>query len=277
MPLVEVRNLVKHFVRGGGPFRPKTVVRAVDGVSFRIEEGETFALVGESGCGKSTTGRCILRLVEPTAGEVRFRDENVLGFSSARMRAARRDMQMVFQDPYGSLHPRQTVHAQLIEPARIHGLDRREQRVTAAIEAVGLLASFRFRYPHQLSGGQRQRVAIARTLVLEPEVLLLDEPTSALDVSVQAEVLNLLADLREQRGLTYLLVSHDLGVISHMCERLAVMRNGRIVEQLTTSELAAGAAHDPYTRTLLAASEAYGEPRPPAPEDQTTLTEMRQA
>ncbi|MEM7021810.1 MAG: ABC transporter ATP-binding protein, partial [Pseudomonadota bacterium] len=171
-------------------------------------------------------------------------------------------VQMVFQDPYGSLHPRQTVHAQLIEPALIHGLDRREQRVVAAIEAVGLPVSFRFRYPHQLSGGQRQRIAIARALVLEPDILLLDEPTSALDVSVQAEVLNLLADLREQRGLTYLLVSHDLAVIAHMCDRLAVMHAGRIVEELSTEALAAGAAHDPYTRSLLAASEAYGESRP---------------
>jgi peptide/nickel transport system ATP-binding protein len=267
-PMIQVEDLCVDF--GEGSAR----MRAVDHVAFEVKAGESFGLVGESGCGKSTVLRALAGLNTRYEGTIRIAG----GLAGHRRdRAFFKRVQMVFQDPYGSLHPRQTVHAQLIEPARIHGLDRREQRVTAAIEAVGLLASFRFRYPHQLSGGQRQRVAIARTLVLEPEVLLLDEPTSALDVSVQAEVLNLLADLREQRGLTYLLVSHDLGVISHMCERLAVMRNGRIVEQLTTSELAAGAAHDPYTQTLLAASEAYGEPRPPAPEDQTTLTEMRQA
>jgi peptide/nickel transport system ATP-binding protein len=164
---------------------------------------------------------------------------------------------MVFQDPYGSLHPRQTVHTQLIEPARIHGLDRGEQRVLAAIEAVGLPASFRFRYPHQLSGGQRQRVAIARTLVLEPEVLLLDEPTSALDVSVQAEVLNLLSALRREHGLTYILVSHDLAVIDHMCDRLAVMNHGRIREELSRADLEASRFRDPYTRELFQASLGY--------------------
>jgi peptide/nickel transport system ATP-binding protein len=190
--------------------------------------GETFGLVGESGCGKSTVLRVLAGLNTRYNGAIRVAGQ-VVGQRYGRGFFKR--VQMVFQDPYGSLHPRQTVHTPLIEPSRIHGLDRPEQRVLAAIEAVGLPASFHFRYPHQLSGGQRQRVAIARALVLEPEVLLLDEPTSALDVSVHAEVLNLLADLREQRGLTYLLVSHDLGVISHMCDRLAVMRAGRIIEE----------------------------------------------
>ena len=249
-------------------------MRAVDRVAFEVAAGETFGLVGESGCGKSSVLRVLAGLNSRYDGTIRIAGEVV---GHRRDKAFFKRVQMVFQDPYGSLHPRQTVYAQLIEPARIHGLDRAEQRVLAAIEAVALPASFRFRYPHQLSGGQRQRVAIARTLVLEPEVLLLDEPTSALDVSVQAEVLNLLADLREQRGLTYLLVSHDLGVIAHMCERLAVMRAGRIVEELTTAALAAGAAHDPYTQALLAASEAYGETRPTAPGGHPTFTEMRQA
>jgi peptide/nickel transport system ATP-binding protein len=243
-------------------------MRAVDHVGFEVAAGETFGLVGESGCGKSTVLRALAGLNTRYEGTIRIAGEVA---RPQRDKAFFKRVQMGYQDPYGSLHPRQTVHTQLIEPARIHALDRAEQRVLAAIEAVGLPASFRFRYPHQISGGHRQRVAIARTLVLEPEVLLLDEPTSALDVSVQAEVLNLLADLREQRGLTYLLVSHDLGVIAHMCERLAVMHGGRIVEELTTEALADGAAHDPYTRTLLAASEAYGETRPAA----DTFTQTR--
>ncbi|WP_442501285.1 ABC transporter ATP-binding protein [Marinivivus vitaminiproducens] len=255
--MITVENLKVAY----GP-EPGGVV-VVDGVSFEARRGESFGLVGESGCGKSTILRTIAGLV-PTRGGVIAIDGRTL--EAKRDRSFYRRVQMVFQDPYGSLHPRQTVQRQLMEPIQIHKLDRAEERVRGALESVGLPAAFRWRYPHQLSGGQRQRIAIARALVLEPDVLLLDEPTSALDVSVQAEILNLLADLRETRGLTYLLVSHDLGVIAHMCERLAVMDAGTIVEELTSDALARSEAHHPYTQRLLAASEAYGEERPaPAP------------
>jgi peptide/nickel transport system ATP-binding protein len=237
------------------------VKRAVDGIGFRVREGETFGLVGESGCGKSTVLRVLAGLNPTYAGRLRIAGREV---GPKRDKALMKSVQMVFQDPYGSLHPRQTVNAQLMEPLRIQGLDDAAGRVERALAAVGLGAGFRYRYPHQLSGGQRQRVAIARALVLEPDVLLLDEPTSALDVSVQAEVLNLLADLKAAGGLTYVLVSHDLGVIAHMCDRLAVMTEGRIVEELDVQALVAGAARHPYTVTLLRASETYGEGGVPA-------------
>jgi peptide/nickel transport system ATP-binding protein len=231
-------------------------IRAVDGVGFSVAKGSTFGLVGESGCGKSTVLRALSGLNEHYAGSIRIEGKEL---PHRRDRAFFKRVQMVFQDPYGSLHPRQTVNSQLMEPARIHGLSNPDARVVEALEAVGLGAAFRFRYPHQLSGGQRQRVAIARALVLEPQILLLDEPTSALDVSVQAEVLNLLCDIRDSRHLTYILVSHDLGVIAHMCDRLAVMERGQIVEELDQAALVRGEAHHPYTQRLLRASEAYGE------------------
>jgi len=234
---------------------------AVDGVSFRVEAGETFGLVGESGSGKSTVLRALAGLVPAARGAMRIEGSRL---GPKRSRALFRRMQMVFQDPFGSLHPRQTVHSQLLEPLRIHALGPAEARIRSALDLVGLPSAFLWRYPHQLSGGQRQRVAIARALVLEPEILLLDEPTSALDVSVQAEILNLLADLRDARGLTFLLVSHDLGVIAHMCRRLAVMEGGRIVEELAVAALASGEAQHPYTQRLLRASEVYGEERLPA-------------
>jgi peptide/nickel transport system ATP-binding protein len=259
--MIEVQDLVVEFGEGGAR------MRAVDGVGFTIEKGEVFGLVGESGCGKSTILRVLAGLNRDYAGRIQLAGTPV---APRRGKGFFKRVQMVFQDPYGSLHPRQTVQAQLIEPVRIHGLDRAEARVKDALRAVGLGSAFRFRYPHQLSGGQRQRVAVARALILEPEVLLLDEPTSALDVSVQAEVLNLLADLREARGLTYLLVSHDLAVVAHMCDRLAVMESGRLVEELSRDALVRGEAHHPYTQRLLQASEAYGE-GPPDPNPSTPL------
>jgi oligopeptide transport system ATP-binding protein len=255
MPLVEVRNLVKHFVRGGGLLRPKTVVRAVDGVSFSIEEGETFALVGESGSGKSTTGRCMLRLVEPTAGEVLFRGENVLGFSSARMRAARRDMQMVFQDPYSSLNPRMRASTIVEEPLVIHKIgsksDRRD-RVAELFRVVGLDPAHLDRYPHEFSGGQRQRIGLARALALNPSFVIADEPVSALDVSIQAQVINLLMDLQQQLRLTYLFVAHDLRLVRHISTRVAVMYLGRIVELGETARIFEDPRHA-YTQALLSA------------------------
>ncbi len=247
--MIEVVDLTVEFGEGRGH------MRAVDRVSFEVEAGQSFGIVGESGSGKSTVLRALAGLNTRYDGIIRVAGAEV---AHRRDKAFYKRVQMVFQDPYGSLHPRQTVHAQLIEPARIHHLDRAGQRVEVAIESVGLPASFRFRYPHQLSGGQRQRVAIARSLVLEPEILLLDEPTSALDVSVQAEILNLLADLKASRRLTYIFVSHDLAVIAHMCDRIAVMSEGRIVEQLPIDDLINSNCTDPYTRKLLTASEAYG-------------------
>lgn len=227
---------------------------AVDNVGFEIGEGEVFGLVGESGCGKSTVLRVLAGLNRAYEGRVAVAG---MPLSTRRHRSDYRRVQMVFQDPYGSLHPKKTVQATLKEPISIHGLGRSEARIVEALDAVGLGAGFRFRYPHQLSGGQRQRVALARALMLEPDILLLDEPTSALDVSVQAEILNLLADLKTARGLTYLLVSHDLAVVAHMCDRLAVMTGGRIVEHLTVEDLILNQCRHDYTRRLLDASQAY--------------------
>jgi peptide/nickel transport system ATP-binding protein len=229
-------------------------VRAVDRVSFTVAKGAAFGLVGESGSGKSTVLRAIAGLLPAWTGAIRLNGQSL---GATRPRRSRRALQMVFQDPYGSLHPRHTVDRILSEPCRIHGLDRVGTRVEAALGEVGLGPAFRYRYPHQLSGGQRQRVAIARALILEPEIVLLDEPTSALDVSVQAEILNLLVDLRARRGLTYLFVSHNLAVVGHVCDQLAVMRQGRIVEAATSAELAAGTLEHPYSRQLLASSKGY--------------------
>ncbi len=230
-------------------------IDAVRNVSIDVEVGEAFGLVGESGCGKSTILRAIAGLVAPAEGQV------VLDGQRMRPRRSRRDrklVQMVFQDPYGSLHPQHTVDRMLTEPVAIHRLGRAERRVADALKAVGLGNEFRFRYPHQLSGGQRQRVALARALILEPRILLLDEPTSALDVSVQAEILNLLSHLRRQRGLTMLMVSHDLAVITHLCERIAVMTRGAIVESTTADALAATMVRHPYTLELLRSNRQVG-------------------
>jgi len=255
MPLLEVRHLVKHFVRKQGLFRPPSVVRAVDDVSFTIEEGEMFGLVGESGSGKSTTGRCILRLIEPTSGEVLFRGENVLQFSRARMRAARRDMQIVFQDPYSSLNPRMRVGDIVEEPLVIHKLGsraERRERVAELFRLVGLEPDYVRRYPHQFSGGQRQRIGIARALALNPALIIADEAVSALDVSIQAQVVNLLMDLKARFKLTYLFIAHDLRLVEHICSRVAVMYLGKIVEMGDTRALFSSPRH-PYTRALLSA------------------------
>jgi peptide/nickel transport system ATP-binding protein len=224
---------------------------AVDGVSFSVAAGEAFGIVGESGSGKSTLLRVIAGLHETWSGTL------VLDGSPQGHRARRGRVQMVFQDPYGSLHPRHTVDRALGEPLAIHGTGDAAPRIAAALSAVGLESAHRFRYPHQLSGGQRQRVAIARALILEPTILLLDEPTAALDVSVQAEIIALLQRLRRERRLTYVLVSHNLAIVAQLCERVAVMREARIVEELTTADLRADTAQHPYTRELLTASRGY--------------------
>jgi len=253
--LLEVRHLVKEFGRSGGLLRKGSVVRAVDDVSFSIDEGETFGLVGESGSGKTTTGRCILRLIEPTSGEVTFRGEDVLRFSRTRLREARRDMQIVFQDPYSSLNPRMRVGAIVEEPLIIHKIGskaERRARVRQLFEMVGLDAGQMLRYPHQFSGGQRQRIGLARALALNPSLVIADEPVSALDVSVQAQVVNLLMDLQQQLKLTYLFIAHDLRLVRHICSRVAVMYRGRIVEMGVTASLFEAPAH-PYTRALLSA------------------------
>ncbi len=255
MPLVEVSHLVKHFTRDAGLFRAGTRVAAVNDVSFSIDEGETFGLVGESGSGKTTTGRCLLRLVEPSSGTVTFRGEDVLGFSNKRMREARRDMQIVFQDPYSSLNPRMRARDIVEEPLIIHKLGaraEREARVAELFGLVGLNPAHLDRYPHQFSGGQRQRIGLARALALNPSFMILDEPVSALDVSVQAQVVNLLMDLQAQLHLTYLFIAHDLRLVEHICSRTAVMFLGKIVEMGPTAALFAAPQH-PYTRALLSA------------------------
>ena len=270
MAILDVRNLVKAFTRKRGILASPTVVRAVNGVSFSIEEGETFGLVGESGSGKTTTGRCILRLIEPTSGEVRFRGEDVLGFSRERLRQARRDMQIVFQDPFSSLNPRMRVGSIVEEPLVIHRTgDRRQRkaRVTELFELVGLDPSQLGRYPHQFSGGQRQRIGLARALALNPSFIIADEPVSALDVSVQAQVVNLLMDLQSRLKLTYLFIAHDLRLVRHICNRVAVMYLGKIVEMGETEAIFAAPAH-PYTRALLSAIPV---PDPNAPRQRVVL------
>jgi peptide/nickel transport system ATP-binding protein len=230
---------------------------AVEGTSFRVDPGESFGIVGESGSGKSTVLRAICGLAPRAAGVVRLVGVPEVAMPLPGTKPFRRLVQMVFQDPYGCLHPRQTVDRILAEPLAIHGIGDAERRIERALDEVALGNGFRFRYPHQLSGGQRQRVAIARALIVEPQVLLLDEPTSSLDASVQAEVLNLLEALRGQRDLTFVMVSHDLAVVTHLCERLMVMRRGRRVEMLTATDLAARRAVDDYTRSLMEASAGF--------------------
>jgi oligopeptide transport system ATP-binding protein len=254
-PLLEIRNLVKQFERKQGLFHAPSIVKAVDDVSFTIGEGEMFGLVGESGSGKSTTGRCILRLIEPTSGDVLFRGENVLLFSTERMRMARRDMQIVFQDPYSSLNPRMRVGEIVEEPLVIHRLGAKEERrarVAELFRLVGLEPGHVNRYPHEFSGGQRQRIGIARALALNPAFVIADEAVSALDVSIQAQVVKLLLDLKDRLKLTYLFIAHDLRLVEHICTRVAVMYMGRIVELGETRALFANPTH-PYTRALLSA------------------------
>ncbi len=256
-PILQVKNLVKHFQISGGLFGGGArIVKAVDSVSFEIHRGETLGLVGESGCGKTTTGRCILRLEPPTSGEVVFEGRDMSKLSDAEMRGLRRRMQVIFQDPYSSLNPRMTVGQIISEPLGVHGIvpDRaaRAARVQDLLRHAGLLPAMARRYPHELSGGQRQRVGIARALAMEPSLIICDEPVSALDVSIQAQIINLLEELQAEFGLTYLFVAHDLSVVRHISDRVAVMYLGKIVEITDRKSLYEDPQH-PYTKALLSA------------------------
>jgi peptide/nickel transport system ATP-binding protein len=258
IPVLEVRNLTKQFAHGRTLFATPTVIHAVNDVSFAIEAGEIFALVGESGSGKSTTGRCILRLIEPTSGSIFFRGEDVTTCSPRRMRALRRDMQIIFQDPHSSLNPRMRVRDIVEEPLLIHNVgsrDERQARVEELLRIVGLEAMHGARYPHEFSGGQRQRIAIARAIALSPAFVVADEAVSALDMSIQAQVVDLLVELKERLKLTFLFIAHDLRLVRDICRRVAVMYRGRIVEMGPTASVFAGPAH-PYTRALLSAVPA---------------------
>ncbi|PON19571.1 peptide ABC transporter substrate-binding protein [Candidatus Entotheonella serta] len=254
--LLEIQNLKKHFPIKGGVFS-KTIghVYAVDGISFSLQSGETLGLVGESGCGKSTTGRTILRLIEPTEGSVKFEGQEITDLDKSNMRSLRREMQIIFQDPYASLNPRMTVGSIIGEPLEIHKIAKgseKEDQVASLLEKVGLRSEDMRKYPHEFSGGQRQRIGIARALGLNPKLIVCDEPVSALDVSIQAQVINLLEDLQEEFGLSYLFIAHNLNVVEHISNRVAVMYLGKIVELTTDTELYANPQH-PYTEALLSA------------------------
>jgi oligopeptide/dipeptide ABC transporter ATP-binding protein len=248
--LLRVKNLTKYFKTSRG------MLHAVDGISFTIEEGKTLGIVGESGCGKSTAGRTILRLIEPTSGEVYFYDRDVLQFNEAEMRKARKDMQIIFQDPFSSLNPRMTINQIISEPMRVHNLvsDKRdmENRVLELMETVGLAERLINTYPHELDGGRRQRIGIARALALKPKFIVCDEPVSALDVSIQAQILNLLKELQQNLGLTYMFITHDLSVVNHFSDDIAVMYLGKVVEKAPAEELFSNPKH-PYTQALLSA------------------------
>jgi len=254
--LLEVRHLVKHFTVGGGLFGgPPGVVRAVDDVSFAIRRGETLGLVGESGCGKTTTGRCILQLERPTSGQVLFEGRDLTGLDQVALRPVRRRMQVIFQDPYSSLNPRMTVGDIIAEPLENFGLLRgraKDQRVQELLKIVGLNPYFNNRYPHEFSGGQRQRIGIARALALRPKLIVADEPISALDVSIQAQIINLMEDLQKEFQLTYLFIAHDLSVVRHISDRVMVMYLGKIVEVADSVEIYRNPRH-PYTKALLSA------------------------
>jgi peptide/nickel transport system ATP-binding protein/oligopeptide transport system ATP-binding protein len=256
-PLVEVRDLVKHFpiTRGIIFQRPIGAVHAVDGVSFDVMRGETFGIVGETGCGKTTTARLVMRLLEPTSGTIRFDGRDISHVSRRKLKPLRREMQLIFQDPYSSLNPRRTVGSIISEPFAIHGLEtgsRRRQAVQELMEQVGLNPEHYNRYPHEFSGGQRQRIGVARALALKPKLVIADEPVSALDVSIQAQILNLLRDLQRDLGLTLILIAHDLSVVRHMCDRIAVMYLGKIVELAPNEQLYEHPRH-PYTGALMSA------------------------
>jgi oligopeptide transport system ATP-binding protein len=256
--LITIRNLKMHFPVTEGALIPKVVahVKAVDGISFTIRKGETLGLVGESGCGKTTTGRCILRLEHPTGGEIVFDGKNLVDLDRKSMRALRRKIQVIFQDPYSSLNPRMKIGEIISEPMKVHRTEpdkaAREARVAELLRLCGLDPKFSDRYPHEMSGGQRQRVGIARALSVRPEFIICDEAISALDVSIQAQIINLLEDLRDQFGLTYLFIAHDLSVVRHLCHRVAVMYLGKVVELADCDELYGNPLH-PYTQALLAA------------------------
>jgi peptide/nickel transport system ATP-binding protein len=256
-PLLEVTDLVKHFPVKRGLVFDRTVdrVRAVDGVSFSVAQGETLGLVGESGSGKSTLGRAVLQLTKPSSGSVRFEGREIAGLSRRQMRPLRREMQMVFQDPYASLNPRKRVGQIVGEPLRLQGIAKRgtlRREVQALLERVGLAPEHFDRFPHEFSGGQRQRIGIARAIALRPKLIVADEPVSALDVSIRAQIVNLLADLQEELGLTYVFVAHDIGVVRHVSDRIAVMHEGRIVEEGPAEEVCEQ-PRDAYTKQLLAA------------------------
>jgi oligopeptide transport system ATP-binding protein len=253
IPLLEVKSLTKWFPLKEGVLSPKRQIRAVDGVSFAIRPGETFGLVGESGCGKTTTGRLILRLIEASFGSITFMGDNVLGLKGSRLKEFRRNTQIIFQDPFTSLDPRMTVKDLLEEPFKIHGVSRRDRtgEIEKLLEVVGLAPQYLSHYPHEFSGGQRQRIGIARALALKPKFIVCDEPVSALDVSIQSQILNLLSDLQQSYGIAYLFISHNLNVVNHISHRVAVMYLGRIVEIAPSDELYRNPAH-PYTRLLLA-------------------------
>jgi peptide/nickel transport system ATP-binding protein/oligopeptide transport system ATP-binding protein len=255
--MMEVRDLVKHFpIRSGLLQRQVGAVRAVDGVSFDVKRGETLGLVGESGCGKSTTARLLLRLMEPTSGSIRYQGEEIADLKTGALKRLRREMQMIFQDPYSSLNPRKTVGSIIAEPYIIHGLmkgdNERKRAVQELMDRVGLNPEHYNRYPHEFSGGQRQRIGVARALALRPSVIVADEPVSALDVSIQAQILNLLRELQQELGITLIFIAHDLSVVRHMCDRIAVMYLGHIVEMASSEELYAH-PRMPYTGALMSA------------------------
>ena len=274
-PLLEVRDLNTHFpVKRGFLQRTVDHVRAVDGVNFSLQPGETLGLVGESGCGKTTVGRTILRLVEATSGQAFFEGNSIFDQPAAEMRRLRQEMQIIFQDPGGSLNPRMRVGSIVGEPLVVHGIthgDETRTRVEELLERCGLWKQAADRYPHEFSGGQRQRIGIARALAVEPKLIVCDEPTSALDVSIQSQILNLLADLQEEFGLSYLFISHDMAVIHHVCDRIAVMYNGKIVETGTRDEVIQNPTHE-YTKALLS---AVPEPDPRRERNRITFEGMR--
>ena len=274
-PLLSVQDLTVHFPikEAAGLTRRRRVVQAVDGVSFDLEAGASLGLVGESGCGKSTTGRAIVRLLEPTSGRILFKDTDLAGLKEKELRPFRRELQIVFQDPYGSLNPRQTVGTIIGTPLRVHNLvdkGKEKDRVSELLERVGLNPEHHNRYPNEFSGGQRQRIGIARALAVEPQVIVADEPVSALDVSIQAQVMNLMDDLRKDLGISFVFIAHDLGVVRHFCDRVAVMYLGKIVEQGSRDQIYNAPQH-PYTQALLSAAPDLGVVRGVPPKERIRL------